>query len=240
MRLAIVAALCLCFSHSLNALSDQLKGSEKKINTDKPQKTKKNDPRGSLAGDRETEKPHGGPQEDNCDVEKRIYKVNIGGDQSPDWTGRVSVGIALLALFFVWQQVWVMRTSERAWIMITPAKTEQGEVPTVFRGAVRNAGKTPARILETAVRYQPIENLSVLNKKPDYSARQSRNGMIIIPTDSFPLDVDTRSLGKVQYVYGVVVYRDAYGKRRETQFGFVYKAKTGWEIGGPETYNKAT
>jgi hypothetical protein len=156
----------------------------------------------------------------------------------------VSAMAAIGALIAVEVQIRTLRSSERAWIMITPVKPQKGEVfPDIaveFKGAVRNLGKTPARIRETEIQYKTVSDLLELSKAPQYKARSQRNEMIIVPTDSFPLDVDTRSLGKIQYVYGIVVYRDVYGKRRETQFGFVYNRKMGWEIGGPEKYNRAT
>src|SRR5262249_23092946 len=129
---------------------------------------------------------------------------------------------AIGALIGVLVQIDTLRRSERAWIMITPVKSDETYPPVQFKGAVRNSGKTPARIIETSIRHLPVDDFAALDNEPVFCSATKRNGMIIVPTDTFPLNVETRSLGKVQYVSGRILYKDVYGRTRETQFGFVF------------------
>jgi hypothetical protein len=156
-------------------------------------------------------------------------------------SGPLAVFVGVVTLFLVGRQIRTMRTSERAWIMITSVQGDLSYPPVEFKGAVRNSGKTLARIVETAIRYLPIAELSELAAIPEYEKTTPRNGMIIVPQDSFPLAVETRSLGKISYVSGLIVYRDVYGNKKETQFGFAYDFESReWKISDPPGYNRAT
>jgi len=147
----------------------------------------------------------------------------------------------------------------------------------LFNVTIKNIGKTVAQIDETAARYVYVEqSLSTLPEIPDYGQTSSDNGALLVPNDEVWICVrlttavinrreaiqgvesgllNRRQIAAIEtaqdflYAYGFVKYRDIFGKRRETRFGYVYHFPRPGELGdgkarfqpdGPYEYNKAT
>jgi hypothetical protein len=154
-----------------------------------------------------------------------------------------------------------------------PSGEMPAEVP-LFSAQLCNSGKTPAQIDEVAVRYLYVkQSLSVLPEVPEHGIFSPQNGYLLVPNDNdFVVQVRLRHFDDPEqcllkraeidalrgsgdrrnflYAFGLVRYRDAYGKKRETGFGYVYDFPRPHEMGadkpvfrrdGPSTkYNKAT
>jgi hypothetical protein len=164
--------------------------------------------------------------------------------------------------------------SERAWLVVDPAPDCHpgawdyggGPVPqNFFRFHISNAGKTPARIVESTAKYVILDRLENLPSVPDYGTPQDENDILIpcqreapgsrtavVFLEPSPV-LKPHELSAVErqekflYAYGRYTYRDASGREFRTAFGFVYHAPIGgdprpkgWRRSGPDAYNGFT
>jgi hypothetical protein len=143
----------------------------------------------------------------------------------------------------------------------------EGKYPAnIFGAAIKNCGKTPAHVLEAALHYFLLDRneFDSLSNEPKFQFI-SREGLLLVPQDSFGEDVllnsknrgsldmsDAGQIGrgeKILFFYGSVKYRDAFGKERETRVGYEYYFPQGGNVRhekrkfrriGKSAYNKAT
>jgi hypothetical protein len=167
-----------------------------------------------------------------------------------------------------------LMNSERAWLVVDPDPRSEpqmydygaGPAPrNAFIFQVSNAGKTPARIVESAAKYITLSSLDDLPPRPDYGTPQrendivipcqreapgSRTGLVFLEPSSV---LAPREWGAIQrqekfvYAYGRYKYLDASGRDFRTAFGFVYHVPLGgdprpkgWRRDGPDPYNEFT
>ena len=132
----------------------------------------------------------------------------------------------------------------------------------LFGCAIKNTGNTPARLLEMALCYRTATSKEEIPQKPDYGKRDNLNSLILVKEDSIgyetslePSEILTweesravRSRALFLYAFGIVTYEDAYKRKHETRFGYLYhfpqggdrrKARFAKEL-MPSTYNSAT
>ncbi len=183
----------------------------------------------------------------------------------------IAVFTVLLFLAVIWQTS-TNRDNERAWVIVTPKSWSPSLVKAVegvtfpinfFEASYENVGRTPARIIETALRYIIIDKLENLPLEPDYGMVVNLGEMLLVPRDSFPQvrplepspllmpqqAAEIEQGKKLLYAYGFVAYRDVYRRRRETRCGYLYFFAEGqwrnifpprFQRGGPPAYNRAT
>ena len=177
----------------------------------------------------------------------------------------VVVGLLqFLMLRVTWKAV---HTAERPWLIITPKKPKLPEQTgiavrlNVFQAAIKNVGRTPAYPTKIVTRYikldkSQFDNLSK-KREPDYGTKESLEGLILVPKDSFGTtvslqpsvtDKDIESILAGQsflYFYARIEYNDAFGKKHETRVGFVYDHSRfndethGFQRSGSRAYNRA-
>jgi hypothetical protein len=107
-----------------------------------------------------------------------------------------------------------------------------------------------------------VDRLEDIPATPNYGTKDSQNKLLLVRGDSdFQIAflepdavVDREEPSKLRlqkafwYAYGVVVYEDAFGRKHETRFGYVYHFPLGGDPrpqeflrqGLPLEYNKAT
>jgi hypothetical protein len=133
----------------------------------------------------------------------------------------------------------------------------------LFQASVKNCGKTPAQVLGASLRFTTMDNLEDLPTNPAYGTITPYEGLLLVPQDSFgiqePLapnptlnEVDGQAVmngTKHVYAFGIVKYKDVYGKNHETRVGYRYYFPQGGLAGiqkpifqryGSLAYNKAT
>lgn len=261
----IVLLLVVC---SVLSPSAQGKGQEEKSNAKKPQQAEAPKPQASLPSNGQTKKSDGETQEQNRKepTQERIHRVEVVS-QPFDWVAVASVTIAILSMIFVWQQVLVMRNSERAWVTGDPEfniftkPPDPGDV-ILYPASFKNCGRTPAQIGEAGLSLKKVlGSLESIPRNPSYEQRELVSvNRLLVPNDLFaltappiPLSVEEyRSLRDRKlflYAHGFVKYRDIFGKKRETRFCHYYRIPTpdgalveGFStfIGAPRSYNKTT
>lgn len=174
-------------------------------------------------------------------------------------------------LMLTWQaiqkQITAQRTSERAWVIISPEHWTPTLVfnQNVFEVSIKNVGRTPAHLTKLAHRYIKLDKtqLENLSKEPDYGPIESLGSVILVPEDSLsataPLEPspmltnqDIQSIHNSQsflYFYAYIEYRDAFGENHETRVGLVYPFPQPalmtygpriFQRSGPPSYNRAT
>lgn len=141
-----------------------------------------------------------------------------------------------------------------------------------FHYRFRNRGRTQARVVSVKVRFCILGQLGALPENPDYGDGGHTefqpiptDGILYPPEGSFDVyavfeglegkksltreQMDAvRSHRSVLVSYGRVVYKDAFRRRHETRFCYVYNVEvkpTGevlgdFYLGGPSLYNRAT
>jgi hypothetical protein len=204
---------------------------------------------------------------------------------SHDWIDRLNafstVAIAFFTAFLFWgviRQISTSRDTERAWISISPMEAapilgfipkpgdplnEPGRDKTnSFACSIKNTGNTPARLVESALKYRKIDSLKNVPDEPDYSEALSYDDLLLVKGDStgiltslYPeVVLKQPELAAVKtktaflYAFGRVVYKDVYDRQHEARFGYVYHIPHGGDPrplgfareGLPREYNKAT
>jgi hypothetical protein len=164
---------------------------------------------------------------------------------------------AVVTAVAVLVQVQSARNTDRAWIIVSPTdatpeigfipnpgdplNTPGRDKPNIFTCSIKNTGNTPARLVNSAVIYRKIDRLEDIPKEPQYGQRGPFGDFALVKEDSMgavaflqPDVTLTRSeASAVQaqqcflYAYGVVSYRDVFGRSHETRFGYVYHAPLG-------------
>lgn len=180
----------------------------------------------------------------------------------------IAVFTALLFIGVI-VQICTSRTIERAWVMaeIQPdsEKPNSGRLQ-VFEGSgtdgdstaamnavliCSNAGKTPAWIEETIAKFDMVKSLP---KTPNFESAQSIQRFIIplgmaeggtIPYSQkiqwTPIAKGHQHTDEMAVIYGRVIYRDIFGRKRVTRFGYKISPHGRLErLEGHPEYNKAT
>jgi hypothetical protein len=188
-----------------------------------------------------------------------------------DMVNAISTGVIALfticAAIFILRQVRVTRSVERAWMVGTPRFKKFEGPPEPGQGLLyvcelKNTGRTPARILETALTIRKADSFALIPPEPSYmgTERISFNETIIAPKGSFIITaasgnftqgqyVALRNLKLILYAYGYIKYLDTFGRPHETRFCHYYRIPGVWEpqfegfqlcIQAPQAYNRAT
>ena len=143
-------------------------------------------------------------------------------------------------------------------------KSDMSPVRTGFEARMTNRGKTPAYLIESG--HQGVimpHNESLPAIAGPYEDRGVEKGILKWEGDGLPLQPNAdilksflgtwcKDAGKLQsgsdvlWVYGYVIYRDAFKQQRETYYCVRWNSGVGtnhgpsWDIGGPTAYNRAT
>jgi hypothetical protein len=190
----------------------------------------------------------------------------------------ISAKAALLAAESSNQNATSVMVAERAWVIATPIQDDPGigfipepgdpnPIPgtdraNMFSVSFKNTGNTPARLVESAVRYQFLNRLEDLSPEPEYGPRGLLERMPLVKGDSIgafaflqPNTILTsaqatavRRSEAFLCAYGILVYEDVFGRSHETRFGYVYFFPRGGDVrprgfrreGLPSAYNSAT
>jgi hypothetical protein len=132
----------------------------------------------------------------------------------------------------------------------------------VFSCAIKNTGNTPAQLLKLAMSYRSVNCVSEISAIPEYGEKDDINGLLLVKDDSVGFETvlePSPILTKTEwdavhaqkltlYVFGVVTYKDVYGKSHETRFGYLYFVPRGGDRTAkgfnrekmPRAYNSAT
>ncbi len=106
----------------------------------------------------------------------------------------------------------------------------------LFQCSIKNTGNTPARLLEISLSYKLATNQKDIPRRPDYGERSNLNSLVLVKDDSIgyetvlePRDILTwdetesvRNRKTFLYAYGLVTYKDAFNRKHETRFGYLY------------------
>jgi len=137
------------------------------------------------------------------------------------------------------------------------------ELRNVFLSSVKNTGNTPARIIEFVTKYKQVSRLQDIPAQPDYGPRQQSSDEVLLVKDDSAggaaflepnVIVTWTERTKIErqesflYAYGVVGYVDAFQRKHETRFGYIYHFPLGGDARPcsfsreflPPSYNKAT
>jgi hypothetical protein len=201
-------------------------------------------------------------------------KAERAGDPAHDWidwlnafSTLVMAVFTILVAVFIGRQVRTTRSIERAWMTGSPRFKNFEGPPEPGQGllyacSLKNVGRTPARILETALAVRKADSLAVIPVEPRYVGPEqlSINRPVIAPNDSFMITAAAASFTPEDYValknrklvlyaYGYVKYTDVFGRYRETRFCHYYRIPGIQEAQGegfqlcveaPKSYNRAT
>jgi len=195
-----------------------------------------------------------------------------------DWVNASSTLFIAIFTFFmvlaVIRQTRASKDTSRAWVIATPMRSPKiGFIPEVgdptgsdtrniFAVSYKNTGETPAQLLESRVFYKQVKRLQDIPKVPKYCHKTSFDGLLLVKKDSIdeaavlqPNDIVTKAEKLAVerqeifwYAYGIVIYKDAFRRKHETRFGYVYFFPQGGDPrpvgfrreGLPPAYNKAT
>jgi hypothetical protein len=147
--------------------------------------------------------------------------------------GIVSIGTAIL----VRRQILSYQAKERAWMIMEISQSPP--IPNVhignvrFRGDIRNFGETPAIILFAQTSAEILLVDARLPVRPEYLSKSPpvpSNDAIAPKTGGMPVywDITQHALDEITagrmilYVFGRVLYRDIFRKKRETRYCFRY------------------
>jgi hypothetical protein len=141
---------------------------------------------------------------------------------------------------------------ERPWIVVEPTDRHPviGFIPEPgdslgepgrdranwFAYSIKNTGNTPARILDSFAAYRMVDSLKNIPKEPVYPHALNLDEMLLVKDAQEPFLVylePNRVVTKAQvadlkarrtfwYAYGMVIYRDTFGRKHETRFGYIY------------------
>jgi hypothetical protein len=190
----------------------------------------------------------------------------------------VIAAFTVLLFFAVIGQTRTSKNAERAWVIVSPVEAAPvvGFIPergdplnepgpnqqNAFICSFKNTGETPARLVDAAVIYRMVQRLGDVPAEPDYGQKCSLNDLPLVKEDSIswiafllPEIILTklqasavRSRQAFLYAYGVVDYRDVFGRPHETRFGYTYSFPHGGDTRPPgfrreelpQAYNRAT
>jgi hypothetical protein len=216
------------------------------------------------------ESPSGQPSKANN--QDKSNQANAYPDDWLKWLNAFSTAIiaifAVLTCMAVFFQVCTARRAERAWVAVEVKQdTERSKTVSAFGGGpvvdlecvITNCGKTPARLTGFQVRQQSLSEDAVLGKAPDYGdTLKHMDNLFLSPngkiTERFHAEGTALDFFKTNegyfYVYGVVDYLDAFGKRRYTKFCYncwfpftsdlLGLSELSFRREGPPAYNSAT
>jgi hypothetical protein len=160
-------------------------------------------------------------------------------NHSYEWATIIGVVGGWVLLWFIWRQNQAVIRAERAWLMIDirapsknllVAKGTSNDAPqdhTWVNPVVfcQNQGKTPGWIIEIHIRAEIVYKKDI-PPKPDFG----KGFQIVKELRPVPVNIEVprylpimigavREEGQIVLVYGFVVYRDIFSKRRKTVFG---------------------
>jgi hypothetical protein len=154
--------------------------------------------------------------------------------------------------------------SERAWIIAnvnTAPSPVNADVPVKIFPTFKNAGKTPAFLIEKSESSQTLDSGTSLPVDPVYPMPEKwdGNGVPLAPNEVLPIflrsiefDRSPREMffhGKVFWIWGYIKYRDVFGNDRETRYCYSYEMVKASEntfemiayyLVGPAAYNGTT
>ena len=164
-------------------------------------------------------------------------------------------------IFVIWKQLSTARNAQRAWVMVdvehNDKKWADGQVhviegsgtggnTTAFYAILvcRNEGSSPGWIDEKRVKFEIVSSLP---SRPDFESPQfNQAGPIPIGTAQpnavpfEPIAVGHQEDKKLTVIYGIVKYRDIFGKRRWTTFAYRILNGELRRLEGYPEYNKNT
>jgi len=203
-----------------------------------------------------------------------LYLIALSAPSSHDWTDKVNIlSTAVMALFttalwvLAYYQLKAYRNKERAWMMIDIAHKGGIQLPPIvypstgltrFRLDMRNLGETPATIIYAQHDGRLLRREEKLPKRPPYLDKPLPEPIneIIAPTGGTPVYSEfnqdaMRDIGAgltILYLFGRVIYKDIFGKERETRYCLRYYPQvtnsTDPHVGlfseGPSEYQRMT
>jgi len=153
--------------------------------------------------------------------------------------------------------------TERPWVLIAAVGSEQkfrnNQMAQEAYFTIRNYGKSPAWIIEMGGTFETLKNLSELPPNPVYEhiENETNRGIVIVPRTveddkyslwlphknafvnaEFQRVANTKEL--LWCVYGFVIYKDIFGKVRETRFCSVLDEWPRFKFEDVPSYNKHT
>jgi hypothetical protein len=164
-------------------------------------------------------------------------------------------------ILVIWKQLSTARNAQRAWVMVDVKHNAQkwadgqvhvlegsgagGDTTSFYAMLVcKNEGSSPGWIDEKRVKFEIVSSLP---RSPHFeSAQFSQAGPIPIGTaqsDSVPFEptaVGRQEENKLTVIYGIVKYRDIFGKRRRTTFAYRILNGELRRLEGYPEYNKNT
>lgn len=210
--------------------------------------------------------------------------ATTGESQFHNWVDELNaastaaIAVFTVALFWgVFYQARNTRDVERAWIIkeslsspeqlryFSPTYIDSNAMRVTL--ALKNNGRTPARITESSAYFELIGDPVDLPKIPDYrpealSSGYPRGGLIVVPNETVNLVIDyldgrkrfepsdfkgLREGAKQLSIWGFIAYQDAFKRKHRLSFCYLYKpAKEGnvwrgeFKLGGPAAYNRHT
>jgi hypothetical protein len=185
---------------------------------------------------------------------------------------------AFTALLFggIFYQVRNLRDVERAWFVVdawtTPEELEHFnyDKPTPLKSdfTFKNRGRTPATITESSTFFGVISKSPGLPEIPIYRPEGAvsgypRTGLLVVQSEKSNIRIDfmdkreefqpfqlleVRSGEALLVIYGFVRYSDAFRRKHEVRFCYIYHPKKGpnhwmggeFKLGGPPAYNSHT
>jgi hypothetical protein len=175
------------------------------------------------------------------------------------------VGVFTVVLAFVaYRQYIATRTAERAWLVCQapdPLPTYTGG-NVAIRWVVENKGRTPAWMTSLGSAASIIKAGDELPATPPYTMAGpfTREGTVLPPKGkaSRGVEIPAANMAAVEhghqgqdyflYVFGIVGYRDIFGRTHETRYCFRFKtgpttadpAPRDFYVDGPSSYSRAT
>lgn len=191
-----------------------------------------------------------------------------------DWIDKLNalstlvIALFTLGLFLsVGYQVSNMRDVERAWVVMDKVETKAfsiafvGRLPVATTYTIKNAGRTPARILNSCFRFELFESKKGIPPIPEYKGVASdypSDGLVLVPHGTVTATIEVAAPdgtneidpstanqvknGQLQAVmYGFVAYQDAFNRKHLWKFCWVYQTRNGtFQLAGPKAYHQHT
>lgn len=212
------------------------------------------------------------------------HSASAGQRQAHDWIDKLNAASTAVIAFFTIALFWGIfyqasntRNVERAWIikegLSSPAGLDNFS-PTYINPAqmrvtlaLKNNGRTPAKITESSASFELVDAEGGLPDSPLYrpeasSSKYPKGGLIVVPNDVVTVDIDyadgkkrfepadfqkLRDGLKVLAIWGFVAYRDAFERPHKLCFCYLYKPRKEanvwrgeFKLDGPSGYNRHT
>lgn len=198
-----------------------------------------------------------------------IDRLNAGS------TATIAV-FTILLFGGIFYQVQNLRDVERAWFvmeqLVAPAELDHfsltNPTPITAQFTFKNCGRTPAKITKSSFFFGLVDTTSGLPEVPQYRPEDAtsgypKQGLLVVQSETSNVGVqfmdgkedfkpsqlvDIRNGTSLLVIYGFVLYTDAFRRRHELRFCYIYRPKKGannwmggeFKLEGPKSYNSHT